>query len=571
MPVYAATTFSPVQGFIEKSRKLRDLYGASVIISHLSKRLIDAAKEQKMNVISPGMPDYARGMPNRILLKNNGFDSNNQEFAKWLEEWANKTIVLEWTKVLTECQKWIEDDAIPEDTYQLTYHWQREWELWRNHTWEIFWGAGKTIPEAMKDLENRKLARNWTATNWIGESSSITGTDAIAWPGLASEGRNPKDLKYEDEKSDIEYFYELLATKLETNFGYDLHFFVIAQLLNNEYSRLLNFYFDTLIQQRQIEGKFLDPSERLSIPELTKRLITQPDIRKNLGLRHLERFTDIVRKPEPEKNQPGQWTGWFMGDGDKVGNYLQELAKKPDGEEEINKFSEAMREWGRKFMNKFNGPRLPTVKKLGRVIYAGGDDFLGVIHRTPDDPVEPKEALEWLMTVPEQWEEVKEKTEGKITLSVGFVWAAPSVPQRDVLQHCRAAEKEAKNSGRNRVTIRVLFNSGRFVQWTCPWNYLCILDDYRDREGGKNWTHIYNDLAQLKARHAINPHPESGNTDYTLALALMDIYFPNKSKEIEQSKKWKYLVKDNSTKDNSNKNLLNWINDLILVGWQMCS
>ncbi|NET12814.1 MAG: CRISPR-associated protein Cmr2 [Okeania sp. SIO1H6] len=532
MPVYAATTFSPVQGFIEKSRKLRDLYGASVIISHLSARLIDAALEQKIDVISPGIPNYARGMPNRILLRNNHFDSNNQEFAEWLENWANTTILLAWKKVLTECKKWIET-AVPGETNQLTYHWQREWELWRNHTWEIFWGAGNTIPEAMKDLENRKLSRNWTATNWIGESSSITGTDAIAWPGLASEDRNPKYLKHEDEKSDIEYFYQLLATKLETK----------APNSNPE---------------EEIEGKFIDPSERLSIPELTKRLVTQYNVRKNLGLPHLERFTDLVRKPEPEKNQPGQWTGWFMGDGDKVGNYLQELAKQPDGEENIKKFSEAMREWGKNFMNEFNKPS--KVKKLGRVIYAGGDDFLGVIYRTPENPVEPRKALEWLMTVPEQWKEHKQD----ITVSVGFVWAASSVPQRDVLQHCRAAEKRAKSLGRDRVTIRVLFNSGRFVQWTCPWDYLYILNNYRDREGGQNWTHIYNDLAQLKARHGINPYPESGNTDFKLALALMNLYFDNQGDKIIKNKK--YLVGDNSPKE-----LLKWISDLILVGWQMCS
>ncbi|NET45710.1 type III-B CRISPR-associated protein Cas10/Cmr2 [Okeania sp. SIO2B3] len=540
MPVYAATTFSPVQGFIEKSRKLRDLYGASVIISHLSARLINAALEQKIDVISPGIPNYARGMPNRILLRNNHFDSNNQKFAEWLENWANTTILLEWKKVLTECQKWIET-AVPGETNQLTYHWQREWELWRNHTWEIFWGAGNTIPEAMKDLENRKLSRNWTATNWIGESSSITGTDAIAWPGLASEDRNPKYLKHEDEKSDIEYFYQLLATKLET------------KVPNSK-------------PEEGIEGKFLDPSERLSIPELTKRLVTQYQIRQKLGLPHLEKFTDIVRKPEPEKNQPSQWTGWFMGDGDKVGNHLQELAKQPDGEEKIREFSEAMREWGKNFMNKFNKPS--KVKKLGRVIYAGGDDFLGVIYRTPENPVEPRKALEWLMTVPEQWKEHKQD----ITVSVGFVWVAGSVPQRDVLQHCRAAEKRAKSLGRDRVTIRVLFNSGRFVQWTCPWDYLYILNNYRDREGGKNWTHVYNDLAQLKARHGINPYPESGNTDFKLALALMNLYFSDKDDETKQKKgkeileNQKYLVGDNSPKE-----LLKWISDLILVGWQMCS
>lgn len=536
MPVYAATTFSPVQDFIEKSRKLRDLYGGSIIISHLSNRLVQTALSHKIDVISPGLPNFATGMPNRILLKNNHFHSNNQEFEEWLENWTNTTILVEWKKVLTECQNWIQE-AIPETTLKINYTWQREWLLWGNHTWEIFWGAGNTIPEAMEDLEDRKLSRNWTATNWIGESSSLTGTDAIAWPGLAHKDIKPMDLNYKDEKPEIKEFYKTLAEKLETK---------------NTKSK----------EEEEIEGKFIDPNERLSIPELTKRLVTQHQIRKKLELRYLESFTDIVRKPEPEKNQPGQWTGWFMGDGDRVGKYLKKLAELPDAEEQIKHFSEEMREWGRKFMDGFNKPRKV---KQGRVIYAGGDDFLGVIYRTPQNPVQPIEALEWLKTLPEQWK----KHGCNITLSVGFVWAAPSVPQRDVLQHCREAEKKAKKLGRDRLTIRVLFNSGRFIDWTCPWDYLHILDDYRDREGGKNWTHVYNDLAQLKARYAIKPFPRSNdteieNTNLKLVLTLINLYFQNQGEKIKKDRK--KLVDNNSP-----AKLLNWISDLIVVGWQMCS
>ena len=189
-----------------------------------------------------------------------------------------------------------------------------------------------------------------------------------------------------------------------------------------------------------------------------------------------------------------------------------------------------------------------------------------MIYRTPQNPVQPIEVLEWLKTLPEQWK----KHGCDITLSVGFVWAAPRVPQRDVLQHCRAAEKQAKILGRDRLTIRVLFNSGRFIEWTCPWDYLHILDDYRDREGGKNWTHVYNDLAQLKARHAINPYPQSNkieieNTNLKLALALINLYFQNQGEKIKSDRK--KLVDDK----NSPEKLLNWISNLILVGWQMCS
>jgi CRISPR-associated protein Cmr2 len=51
--IYTAISFAPVQGFIEKSRKLRDLYGASLILSYLSSKLLEAGKKANCEVISP--------------------------------------------------------------------------------------------------------------------------------------------------------------------------------------------------------------------------------------------------------------------------------------------------------------------------------------------------------------------------------------------------------------------------------------------------------------------------------------------------------------------------------------
>ncbi|MHC5721537.1 MAG: Cas10/Cmr2 second palm domain-containing protein, partial [Nostoc sp.] len=94
-------------------------------------------------------------------------------------------------------------------------------------------------------------------------------------------------------------------------------------------------------------------------------------------------FTELQRKPT--ENTPGQWTGWFMGDGDKVGDHLKDLAvnDKDNGGQEINNFSHKMRDWGKQFGDKFN-----LREKLGRVVYAGGDDFLGIIYsKNPNEPI----------------------------------------------------------------------------------------------------------------------------------------------------------------------------------------
>jgi CRISPR-associated protein Cmr2 len=178
-----------------------------------------------------------------------------------------------------------------------------------------------------------------------------------------------------------------------------------------------------------------------------------------------------------------------------------------------------------------------------------------------------------LITLNHRWQEHKQP----ITLSVGFVWVAGSVPQRDVLQHCREAQKLAKSSGRNRVAIRVLFNSGQYVQWTCPWDYLYVLKKYRDRDGktyaewesnGRdskfepNWDHVYNDLMQLRFRNAINLSKQS-SSGLIMALALFDIYFNTKRDLVNN-------VKAITGKTNADA-MTSWIIDLINVGWQLCT
>ena len=510
--VYTALSFAPVQGFIEKSRKLRDLFGASLILSYLSQQLAQSAdRSPELEVISPALIRVQDGMPNRILIK--GLFERND---------VQKTLIQAWDKILTTCKHWLEKNVPVSDRY----HWDAEWIRWKQCTWEIFWGTGETSEAAMRDLERRKLKRDWTGINWTGESSSLTGTDAIAWARLG-EARDPKHPLNEAEKKELTDFYKQLAW-----------------VLDDPYQRSGKI----VPADAEPEGKYIAANERLSIPELVKRLVTLPKLAREIGMTELEEgFKDIVR-------DQGHWTGWFMGDGDKVGDYLKTLSS----DAESKTFSQAMREWGQQF-------KIPD--RLGRVVYAGGDDFLGVLYSDLENaPVPAKSAFEWLKGFPVEWQ----KHQQPINVSVGFVWAGNRVPQRDILQHCREAEKQSKNLGRDRLTIRVVFNSGQYVQWTCPWDHLNILEQYRDLDGGQNWAHIYSDWATLKARHAIRlTETEKQNTDSYLAVQLFNFYFDNAGQKIQSNppdKRWKYVAGDNSE-----LTIAQWIDDLIQVGWHLCS
>ncbi|MBE9118737.1 hypothetical protein IQ249_22870 [Lusitaniella coriacea LEGE 07157] len=724
--VYTAITFSPVQGFIEKSRKLRDLYGSSFLLSYLAKAICEAARRH-FNVlevdpppdldpvISPALISVTQGTPNQIVIR-----------GKFPEDEVQKAFGDAWKNVLNICQNWVEDICqewidshyqrwveigIWEEKKSLKKElpWSNDWVLWRNYAWEVFWATGSTVTEAREALNEVKRSRAWTGVNWIGESSTLSGADGVAYPGMGLWAEKRKNLPIGFDKTkwnvkikqdEIKDFYSFLSQKLGEQFiGFiasqtDSKSEVYQQLLKRYGKGFIKFAqrFHQLPQEEreQFHKEYGEPivalNEELSIPELVKRLVTLEAVATRISINLKEvpaTYRDLNRLQAKKKNKnnkkngkseqqaepDNRWTGWFQGDGDKAGDYLQSLKDQgKDEAEELHKFSDAMMNWGEKHLKR----SLPSDR--GKIIYAGGDDFLGVFYRTPPDRKFLKPLVEYLqrqlqntisasdsstlervadrglhkdiklsdelrqaltnwlkyhrtdsrltkdlthagLTLEEaitlfqqpiltteeclQWfyqfkhdctdrMDTWRHHQQPITVSVGFVWAAPGVPQRDVLQHCREAEKSAKNSGRDRVCLRILFNSGNHLEWVCPWWLLQrILEGYRDRDGGKNWTHIYNDIAILESRHAFKGQ-------HQVTLELFKLYFDRENSENKENRiniddsqvLWNDKDKKQTgilgEKENYVKNgqlnqaevdcaLNNWIINLAKVGFHLCN
>lgn len=518
---YTAITFAPVQGFIEKSRKLRDLYGSSFIISYLANSICRAAEEAGYRVVSPAITHVTQGTPNQIILE-------GDVPATVAQTALNQA----WARLTTACCQWIQIQ-VPE----WHYCWRRDWSLWTRHAWEFFSATGATVSDARENLNEAKYRRAWTGINWTNESSTLSGTDAIAHPGM-SRKFNPKRPAPADQDNDMKQFYTTLSQKI----GQVLVQEQLAEHLSDasdgtaNLTRLLrelaeryklevpetleqisDLHFDNpdlkdfyACLSNSLGESIITPREQLSIPELVKRLVTLRAIAQPLGIEFPESFQSINRWQDYSANDTNQrrkpWTGWFCGDGDDAGKYFKSLKDRPDEADQTHAFSQTMRAWGETFQTTFRN---------GRIIYAGGDDFLGVFNRTQSE-LKAQECLDWFFNFPTHWQRGERKP---ISASVGFVWTAPGIPQRDVLQHSRAAEKAAKRSGRDRVALRILFNSGTHLEWVCPWRFLPVLQDYCDREGNQNWTHLFNDVAVLDARHAFE-----GN-QAEVAIGLLRVYF----------------------------------------------
>jgi CRISPR-associated protein Cmr2 len=627
---YTAITFAPVQGFIEKSRKLRDLYGSSFILSYLAEAVCLAAQENGCQVISPALINVTQGTPNQIILQ-----------GDYPEEQAREDFQHAWRVIMKKCREWIEDRCkdwitphyqqwvklgIWQESNNKTLPWRKDWDNWTNYAWEFFQATGGSITEARENLNEKKRSRAWVGINWIGESSTLSGGDGVAYPGMSlwTGKRNSYNINIEYQKwnesikqAEVKDFYNELSYQLGKAF---LQF--IRENASNE--QIIKRYEDNFIKWVKNKSHYLSrekiqeygesivsAEEELSIPELVKRLITLEAIAMPIGINFTEipiSYRDLNRLNQKNKQLSplvaNCWTGWFQGDGDQAGKLLQEMKDSgQDEEKSLHNFSKSMLRWGEDHLK----TSLTPDSGKGRIIYAGGDDFLGVFYRTPppfldsdedclilDKPMlTPRECLKWFYNfkknnkISSGSDDIWSKHKVKITVSVGFVWAAPNIPQRDVLQHCAEAEKAAKKKGRDRLALRILFNGGNYLEWVCPWHLLePLLTGYQDRDKKQNWTHIYRDVATLEARHAFS----KSHTD--IAKALLKIYFPNQEGILKtdqwntkDSTQWNtenstgilgeekdYLdTQKESKQEKINRTLNEWVINLAKVGFHLCS
>jgi CRISPR-associated protein Cmr2 len=501
---YTAVTFAPVQSFIRSSRKLRDLYGSSLLLSHLGHAICaDATRRLGPGVVvSPAEVSISRGVPNALVI-----------CGEYSASQARAALLAAWSKVLEECRKWLEStiqvsnfEAVPEGwTGDWEAEWGASWKAAARHSWEVFQGQGDTIAAAREALKVNKRQRDWSLSNWTGESSSLSSAEAVVRPTMA------RVLK--------PWLLDAEAAKQEARD-------VLAQLRN------------------KLGDAFAGENEEISLLELVKRLITyRPILKKAFQLpceqpleqtrvdELLQNFPRLTTRdhsgdhPNQEKDKPESII-WFMADGDGVGSHLKALADEGLGEEvALREFSAAIGAWAASFYERvplamagLSGD-IPTRKAT--VVYAGGDDVFGSLHETEpgNQDLTTTDLWHWLETFPKLWAEANQP---QLTISMGLVWADAKVPQREALEHARQAEACAKARGKDRFALRLLYASGNHLEWTCPWQWLKLIrEHYRDREGRQGpeatWRHLADDLVWLQERQAITPGT---------AEALWEAYFP---------------------------------------------
>jgi CRISPR-associated protein Cmr2 len=519
---YTAISFAPVQSFIRSSRKLRDLYGSSLLLSHLAHALYASAGSQlgADAVISPAGVSISRGVPNTLIIR--GDYSATQ---------ARAALLGAWKQVLRSCRDWLENNVNPAAFTPAPEGWFGNWEAgwgasWKaveRHSWEVFHGQGPSISAARQALALAKQQRDWSIPNWTGESSSLSSAEAIVRPTM---GRvvDPRHVNTSAALKEARDFLGQLRHSLGDAFAGVKEEISLLELVKRliTYPAILKTAFD-LEQAFQLIQAPLAIAPSIAVEELLQRgfphLSTQVPVQLAGDLEQsTEEATSEDKRPES--------IIWFMADGDRIGSHLERLAASGDKAETLQQFSHKIRTWATQLYaevpKQMADPSFVEKERRATVVYAGGDDLLGALHeRHPgDNDLKAQHLWDWLALFPSLWQQAQ--LPEQITVSMGLVWATARVPQREALQHARDAESTAKARGRDRFALRLLYASGNHLEWSCPWSWLePIRSHYRDREGHQgvaaSWRHLAEDLVWLKERHSLP----------TTARGLWEAYFPS--------------------------------------------
>jgi len=485
-------SIGPVQGFVAQSRRTRDLWAGSYLLSHLIRAAMNVVRSSRGNIILPHLPDgvaHFGNAPNRFVA-----EAEDPARAGVL---AVAALQAEWQKIATVV--W---DSFLKDAGALGNGTQAIWHRQVSNFWEISWLVSK-----QDELPRRKNWRNTPATVEAGDHCTMMNEwqelsgfvrsrrherdkqeqfwSAVRHPlakldlddderlcaialikrlvprvarevmGCSLEPRNWPSTPYIAAVPWLRQLGEKSETTRQTARQYGEHVQKVAeQALGNRYSRIPH------LKKLSENGKFgrffeLDGNffhQRALINKRVTPLDVAPDrdevTRKQLR-RELGKLSELVAAA------PSPFYAVLLMDGDSTGKLLRTARKEgKEGQatKALGEFSQAV----------------PDIVALhdGVTVYAGGDDVLAMVAFDT--------ALSCAIALRQAYADRFRKI-ATATISASIVFADYHVPLREVLGRGHhlldAVAKDA--TGRDSVAIAVLKGSGMVAQWSAPWEHIC--------------------------------------------------------------------------------------------------
>lgn len=457
-------TISPVQSFIEQARKTRDLYAGSKLLS----TLIDFAMDQIPN------PDFIfpsktiESKPNRFIAKVELKDDNTiKKFGEELEVKVKekfKSIALNVVNQKTgKDEKELPKNYIEQINNHLQIHWAALQFDDKNYK--------KLFRELESNIGSIKNIRAFNQTIETGRKCSLCGERNVLFYG----GNKPPAYTQSDAVNISDFSISsgegLCAVCFLKRFYLDDPFPSTAEIalmesLNKLYK--INEGKTLIDNYKKLFGN--DYDHQLYYEEnLTKNYFDKQNINANDN--KLNKAKDLLSgiRSFAQKNNiklPGYYAV-IMFDGDSMGKWLSGLKLKDDAD--LTQFHKTLSLRLGEFADSV---RTSIPEPKGRVVYAGGEDFLGFINL--NHLFEVLKLLRELFDskVNQAIKSIKKDENDVLSFSAGIVIAHYKIPLSEVLKWARAMEKEAKkiDDNKNAFSIAVLKHSGEINKAVYKWS-----------------------------------------------------------------------------------------------------
>lgn len=500
-------SLGPVQGFVAQSRRTRDLWSGSFLLSYLAGCAINDVISKGGKIEIPDVHDdtllnWIKGsrdgeapiigsIPNR-------FEASADINPKDIASSAADVVQLKWEKIAEAV--WNEFVAgVAEEGKGTKEIWDRQVK----NFWEISWVVGSDI-SAMNSRKNWRISSHLEDEpgdhctmmgDWQELSGFIRSKERIKqnrfWNRLSQQHKIGRlDIREGERLCALALIKRLFPKVSEKAIGWEVETtnwpstpyvaaipwlervidaaskeandFAVLVLNAAEdaerkgISRQIGSFSNKSEPFLNLDGNFFFENEIMDCkrtpldgtPTSLKKCEEEPEdtkeTRKKLKIQ-------LSRIAEKTGSRPAPFYAMLLMDGDNMGKLMGEHKG-----ESISKALSIFTKNVREIVREHNGV----------TIYAGGDDVLAMLPLT--------RAIGCALSLSQKYEKCFEKIVPEATISAGLVFSHYHIPLSSVMSEAHnILDDVAKDqNGRGSIAVSVLKTSGKYCQWTATWNRL---------------------------------------------------------------------------------------------------
>lgn len=471
-------TVTPVQSFIIAARKTQDLYAGSYILSHLCRVSVYKAKSHyNAEIIFPNTD--LKSLPNRLLAV---FDTENDEKLTDIGWDMEQTVLKEFSAMA--------DQLI----CRLNLPPHEDFPKQINNYFQVFWTfyplKERTYAEAYRQIEaslnSIKNVRNFDQLAEEGRKCTVTGEhNVLYYKDNENKRKKIKGAIFVSERIPDKYLapgealggIAIVKRCADRFFGEEFN----SRFPSTSRVALMNALNKLAMKNSEYHNILDREFEEQDIFALKNGIKTVKD----------QLAEKVYKQLDTYKIACSPYYAVLLFDGDSMGTWLSGVKLKNGVS--LQKFHIELSEKLGSFAKLAEEQVLVPPK--GITVYAGGDDFLGLVNLSY--------LLEVIKELREQFEhtiDLSEFTDKKLTFSAGVAVGHYKTPLTEVLAWARRMEKEAKkiDMGKDAFGLAILKHSGEInktvYKWKCNGDWTTDLVD-------KLISYIKNDFSSTFIRY----------------------------------------------------------------------